>query len=89
VVNLKMYRDKILAANIGRKTAMRKHGFVSPAKAARMVGVSDETMRNWVRRCVCGRPSMLKNVEVNRVTGWMFIGVGDIERIKTGQRLAR
>jgi hypothetical protein len=55
---------------------------VSPAKAARLVGVCEATMRNWIGKLRAGCKSRLTIVEVNPVTGWSLVSMVDINRIK-------
>lgn len=63
---------------------MRKSGYVSPAKAAYLLGVHEATVRNWLRALSEGRPSRLRASEVwaNRVTGWKWITMAEVSRIK-------
>jgi transposase-like protein len=61
---------------------MRRKGMVSPSKAARLLGVCEATMRNWVRKYRAGSKSRLTVVDVNPITGWAMIAMVDINRIK-------
>jgi transposase-like protein len=65
---------------------MRKPGYVSPAKAARMVGVCEATIRNWIRNYESGRRDRLTIVEINPVTRWALVSIEDINKIKSGPR---
>ena len=61
---------------------MRKPGMVSPSKAARLLGVCEATVRNWIGKYRSGSPSRLTIVEINPVTGWALVAMVDIDRIK-------
>jgi ureidoglycolate hydrolase len=63
---------------------MSRRGFVSPARAARMLGVHQKTAYSWARASALGRPSRLKNVERHPLTGYLHIPVDEIRRLKNG-----
>jgi len=63
---------------------MRRPGFVSPARAARMLGVHQDTAYKWARRAAEGGPSRLRNVERHPITGYLHIPIGEIQRLQHG-----
>ncbi len=61
---------------------MGRRGFVSPARAARMLGVHQKTTYAWARRAAEGEPSRLRGVERHPITGYLHIPVSEIRRLK-------
>ena len=64
---------------------MRKPGFVSPAKAARLLGVHQHTAYAWARRSAEGAPSRLRDVQRHPITGYLHIPMSEIKRLKDGE----
>ena len=61
---------------------MRKPGKISPNKAARMLGVHPNTVRNWASKVLEGQVSCLRNVEKNKLTRYVFISLSDVNALK-------
>lgn len=61
-----------------------KRGFVSPARAASMLGVHRNTTYAWALRAVAGEPSKLQVVERHPITGYLAIPLSEIRRLKNG-----
>lgn len=61
---------------------MSRRGFVSPARAARMLGVHQKTAYGWARSAAVGDPSRLHGVERHPITGYLHIPVSEIRRLK-------
>jgi len=61
---------------------MRRPGKISPTKAARLLGVHVNTVYTWCRRAVNGRPSRLRNVEQNAVTGYFYVDLDEVKAMK-------
>jgi transposase len=64
---------------------MRRKGFVSPARAAKMLGVHQDTAYKWARRAAEGGPSRLRNVERHPITGYLHIPITEVNRLKNGE----
>lgn len=55
---------------------------VSPAKAARLLGVHYNTVYSWCRGCVEGSPTRLKQVTQNPLNGRYNVDLGEIRKLK-------
>ena len=60
---------------------MSRRGFMSPARAARILGVHRNTVYGWAIAAVEGEDSRLSEVERHPVTGRLEIATEDIKGI--------
>lgn len=60
---------------------MRIRDRISPAKAARMLGVHYNTVLSWCRAAIDGEPSPLADVQ-QHVTGYYWIAVSEIRALR-------
>ena len=61
---------------------MCKRGKISPARAARILGVHRNTVYNWAREAARGESTRLKDVERHPVTGYILVSRAEIQNIK-------
>ena len=61
---------------------MRKPGFISPRRAAKIIGVHSNTVYAWCQRAVRGEPAKLRRVEQNEVTGYYWIPLDEARQLK-------
>lgn len=64
---------------------MKKRGFVSPARAAKMLGVHRNTVYGWAADAVAGESSKFRAVEKHPLTGYLAIPVEEVKRVKNGE----
>lgn len=62
---------------------MRERGKVSPAKAARLLGVHYNTVIAHCRNAVAGRPSKLKNVSKNPLSGYYAVDLTEVNNLRS------
>ena len=62
----------------------RRRGYVSPARAARMLGVHRNTTYAWALDAVRGEESKFKAVERHPLTGYLAIPVDEVKKLKRG-----
>lgn len=61
----------------------RFKGHISPAKAARMLGVHRNTVYTWARKAVKGEESKLSDVKRHTVTGYLSIPLEEVHRLRS------
>lgn len=61
---------------------MRTKDRVSPAKAARLLGLHYNTVYSYCRRAVEGRPSKLVNVSQNPVSRYYEIDLNEVNQLR-------
>ena len=61
---------------------MSRRGTISPARAAKILGVHRNTVYEWARRAVDGDPSYLENVSAHPVTGYLSISLEEVLALK-------
>ena len=64
----------------------KRRGFVSPARAAGMLGVHRNTVYGWARASAAGDTSRLEGVERHAVTGYLSIPLQEVEKLKGGDK---
>lgn len=60
----------------------RRRDFVSPARAAKMLGVHRNTVYSWAKDSVDGVSSRFRHVDRNPLTGYLEIPIEEVERAK-------
>jgi hypothetical protein len=65
---------------------VRESGKVSPAKAARLLGLHYNTVYAYCRAAVSGRPSRLVNVSQNPVSGYYQIDLHEVNSLRNRKR---
>lgn len=60
----------------------RRRGFVSPARAAKILGLHRNTTYAWARDAAAGDDSRFSDVERHPITGYLEIPIEEVERIK-------
>lgn len=63
---------------------VKRRGFVSPARAAGMLGVHRNTVYGWARDSAAGNASRLSGVERHAVTGYLSIPLEEVKKLKGG-----
>lgn len=61
----------------------RRKGFVSPARAASMLGIHRNTTYGWAMDAIRGEASKFRAVERNPVTGRLAIPVNEVMQVKS------
>ena len=61
---------------------MRTSGYISPAKAARLLGVHYCTVYRYCCDAVAGRPSKLQHVKQNRLTRYYSISLAEVLELR-------
>ena len=60
----------------------RRRGFVSPARAAKMLGIHRNTAYGWALSAIAGETSKFRAVERHELTGYLAIPIGEVKRLK-------
>lgn len=61
---------------------MRQAGKIQPRKAAKLLGVHLNTVYAYCRRAVAGEASPLREVHQNPLTGYYWLSLTDVMRLK-------
>ena len=62
---------------------VKRRGFVSPARAARMLGIHRNTAYKWAKDAAEGEASKFAEVKRHPVTGYLAISIASIDKLKT------
>ncbi len=60
----------------------RRRGTVSPARAAKILGVHRNTVYEWARRAAAGEPSYFEDVTAHPITGYLSISLDEVLALK-------
>ena len=61
---------------------MRSSGWISPARAAKLLGVNIKTMRAWCHCAINGHPRVIRQAKRNPHTGYMLVSLVEILTLK-------
>ena len=62
-----------------------RRDYMSPARAAKVLGIHRNTAYGWARDAIDGERSKFKAVEQHPVTGYIAIPAAEVERIKESE----
>jgi hypothetical protein len=60
----------------------KRQGYVSPARAANILGVHRNTVYGWAMDAIAGETSKFKAVERHPLTGYLEIPLAEVESVK-------
>ena len=60
----------------------RRRGFVSPARAGKMLDIHRNTAYEWAKKSAAGEDSRFKDVERHPITGYLSIPISEVDRVK-------
>lgn len=63
---------------------MSRSGYMSPKRAADVLGVHHNTVRGWAHDHLAGRDSIVQRAERHPLTGYIHIPNSEVDRLKKG-----
>lgn len=65
---------------------MRKSGKVSPSRVAQILNVHRNTVYKWCKQAVSGKPTVLRKVTQNELTGYYWIELAEVLVVQKRQK---